>query len=437
MRYIFIATVIFFSYQTATAQSYTSFLTGNAQDTVVEPDFGICLMGGAGESDDGMRWFLEKANGGDVVVIRTSGSDGYNDYMYSELGVSIHSVETILFNSAAAATDPYVVDRLNGAEAIWLAGGDQSNYIEYWKDTPVVDAINNLINVRGGVIGGTSAGMAVMGQGYFSALNGSITSEEALANPFDISATIGWNDFIHAPFLENAITETHFNDPSRIRYGRIIAFMARLTHDHDLPYVRGFAANEYCTIAIGEDGLARAFVNAPNPNNDFVYFLQSNCEVIETPEIIENGVPLTWKREFKAVKVYKVPATTTGENYFNLNDWQSGVGGGWENWYVIDGVLSRSEDELAPNCTIGIHESDTPFFKIYPNPTEDRMKVQFSKPYTGNWQITDLLGRIILSGHLASLERTTIDLSSLDGGTYNLVLFKDSKHYSSTFLKAR
>ncbi len=438
MRSILLTTLSLFSLHFANAQSsYTDYLTGNPQDTVIQPDFGICLMGGAGEMDQAMTWFLEKANGGDVVVIRASGSDGYNDYMFSQLGVTLNSVETILFHSSEAANDPYVIERLNGAEAIWLAGGDQSDYIELWQNTPIVEAINNLINVRGGAIGGISAGMAVMAQGYFSAENGSITSEEALANPFDISMTIGWDDFIHAPFLENAITETHFNDPDRIRYGRIMAFMARLGYNQDLDFVHAFASNEYCAIAVGEDGLAHAYGEYPEYDNEFVYFLQSNCEVPQTPEVIVTGEPLTWQQSYKAVKVYKVPGTITGENYFDLNDWLTGDGGAWENWYVIDGELSQSDDELAPDCTIGLSETPTELFKIFPNPVGDKLMIQFSEPFSGKWQVIDVSGRIILSGRSVAKSSETVDVSDLKSGAYNLVLISNSKQDSSTFFKKR
>src|SRR5690606_12956236 len=97
----------------------------------------------------------------------------------------------------------------------------------------------------------TSAGMAIMSQAYFSAQNGSITSDEALENPFDNSLTLGWNDFVDAPFLQNTVTDTHFNE--RNRYARLMTFMARLVSDHSLEYVRGVASNEHVAIAIGED----------------------------------------------------------------------------------------------------------------------------------------------------------------------------------------
>ena len=418
------------------AQNYTSYLTGNPNDTVVDPDFGICLMGGAGEMDEAMQWFLEKANGGDVVVIRTSGSDGYNNYMFSQLGVVLNSVETIVFNSAQAASDPYVIERLNGAEAIWLAGGDQATYIYYWQNTPVIEAINNLINERGGAIGGLSAGMAVMGQGYFSAENGGITSEEALANPFDIAMTIGWNDFIHAPFLENAITETHFDDPNRIRYGRIMAFMARLQYNESLSTVRGLAANEYAAIAIGADGLAYAYGEYPD-YDEFVYFLQSNCEVPQNPEVIGSGEPLTWKRSYKAVKVYKVPGTVTGENYFDLNDWLTGAGGEWQNWYVIDGELSQSEDELAPDCTTGLRVSGKAAFEVFPNPAIDKVQVNFGQPFSGKWQISDGSGRVVLNGEASAKSAIVIDISNLRSGIYHIKWNSDLTQTSSTFIKLR
>ncbi len=46
------------------------------------------------------------------------------------------------------------------------------------------DALNNFINVKQGVIGGTSAGMAILGNYYFTAANGTVTDEQALSNPY-------------------------------------------------------------------------------------------------------------------------------------------------------------------------------------------------------------------------------------------------------------
>lgn len=136
MRAILILLTILFSVDLYT-QSYTSYFTGNTTDQIANPESGICLMGGATEDDEAMKWFLNRSNGGDVLVLRASGSDGYNDYMYSDLGVSINSVETIVFNSAAAANESYIHQKIEQAEAIWLAGGDQWNYVSYWRNTTI------------------------------------------------------------------------------------------------------------------------------------------------------------------------------------------------------------------------------------------------------------------------------------------------------------
>ena len=414
---------------------YTSYLTGSNQDTVVQPDFGICMMGGGIESDPAMTWFLEKANGGDVVVIRTSGTSGYNNYMYNQLGVTLNSVETIVFHSAGAASDPYVIERLNGAEAIWISGGDQSDYVDYWRDTPVEDAINNLVLVKGGALGGTSAGMAILGQGYFSAQNGSVTSPTALSYPFSNSIALGWDDFLNTPFLQNTITDTHFNE--RTRYGRLTTFMARLIHDHDLEYARGIGANKHVAIAIDGDGIARAYGDYPQYSDEFVYFLQSNCEVYQTPEIIQNDQPLTWNRLQKAVKVYKLPATNTGENYFDLNDWRAGEGGEWQNWYVIEGELTMVGDQSPPSCMVGLHEKSEGDLKLYPNPACDKLTIELSKAGIAEWHVIDVSGRMVLSGRIDTNNSESIDVSSLKSGVYNVVLNSDHTTISSPFLKIR
>ena len=65
---------------------------------------------------------------------------------FSELDVEVNSVETIVFNNDDAANDSYVLQQIANAEAIWIAGGDQSVYINYWKNTEVENLLNMHIN---------------------------------------------------------------------------------------------------------------------------------------------------------------------------------------------------------------------------------------------------------------------------------------------------
>lgn len=412
------------------AQSYLSERTGSDTDLEVEPDFGLCLMGGAGETDEAMIWFLEKANGGDVLVIREGGIGGYNDYMFSELGVTLNSVETISFESEEAATDPYVLQRLAEAEAIWMAGGDQGAYTNYWKDTPVMTAINDLLNIRGGALGGISAGMAIMAEAYFPALLGSLSSEDVLGDPLDNSVLLGYSDFIDAPFLDGTITETHFNDPDRIRYGRVMGFMARLKYDQSIS-PKAIASNEYCAVTINEDGIARAWGEFPEYDDDYVYFLQENPANTMGPEVMEQDIPLTWNRDEEAVKVYKVPGTVSGENYFDLNNWTTGEGGNWENWWVDNGELFMSAGE-----PLQLTEIDAEEFSIYPNPASDVINLSLEYSWTqGQYRIVDATGRTEKSGSLTGLSK--IDVASLPEGFHLIILGDANRTVVSRFVKTR
>ncbi len=337
MRFILLA-LLFVKCSFAFTQSYTSYFTGDTANVNPPTQFGLCLMGGATEEDHAMRWFLQKSGGGDVVVLRSSGGNGYNAYLYSQLGVTVNSVETILFNSATAAYDPYVLRRIAEAEAIFIAGGDQSTYMQYWRGTPVDSLINYLSTVKKIPVGGTSAGMAILGWSFNSAAAGSVTSAQALANPFSNLVTVEQNSFLKLPFMQKTITDTHYDNPDR--RGRHVVFLSRMMAANG-DTVRGIACDEYTAVCIDSTGIARAFGGAPT-YDDNAYFLQVNRSLPNNPEMLMSGMPLTWDRNHAAIKVYNVKADTAGSKTFDLNSWCLGTGGNWQDWYVLNGVLSTA-----------------------------------------------------------------------------------------------
>ena len=305
---------------------YKSFFTGNKNDKIGSPKGGICLMGGSRENDNAMRWFLNQADGGDILVLRASGSNGYNDYMYSNLGVDINSVESIIVNNRYASIDPYIRDRIERAEGIWFAGGNQWNYVNYWKGTPVDSLIQDAVENRNIVIGGTSAGMAILGKFIFSAEKGTISSQQALANPFDERITIDSLDYLNLQHLDNVITDTHYSQ--RDRQGRHLAMLARLIKDKGVN-VKGVAIDERTSICINKDGIASVY------GENKAFFIKP----VSTPESMINGSPLNWNHDSTAVNVYCIEGTTNGSRNFNLIDWEKGSGGYWENWYIVNGVF--------------------------------------------------------------------------------------------------
>lgn len=349
------------------AQSYTNYFTGNPTDTVTPPLGGSCLMGGASESDPAMVWFLNRANGGDILVLRASGADGYNDYFYTDLGVSVNSVETIVFNDASAANETYIHTKIQQAEAIWFAGGDQWDYVTYWRNTAIDSLINDAVQNRNAVIGGTSAGMAILGEFYFSAENGTVTSSTALNNPYDENVTVDSTVFLKVPFLEDVITDTHYDDPDR--KGRHSVFLARILTDY-ATLGKGIACDEFTAVCIDPSGEAKCYGGYPT-YDDNVYFIQPNCELEEpAPEFCESEIPLVWDKSGTALRVYSVKGTETGENTFNLTNWREGTGGEWQFWSITDETVSEIGG-TAPDCPIDDLAliANNNVFKCYPNPT--------------------------------------------------------------------
>ncbi len=236
----------------APAKSYDYWITGNPADAhPAKTRGGLFLAGGGGDVAAAWRWFVECAGGGDIVALRASGGDALQDYVFTKVG-GVDSMETIKFNDASAAKDPRVLEIIAHADGIFIAGGDQSKYVNWWKGTPVGEALNTHIRA-GKPIGGTSAGLAVLGEYYFAAFHASITSDTALVNPFDRSVAVG-HDFISAPALVGVLTDTPFL--ARSRLGRLITFMARRIVDRKPQHLVGLGIDELTAASIEPDGEA-------------------------------------------------------------------------------------------------------------------------------------------------------------------------------------
>lgn len=400
------------------AQSYTSYFTGDIADVDSIPQFGILLAGGATDNDNAMTWFLDRANGGDVLIIRASGADGYNDYLFSELGVNVNSVETILFNDASASEDEYVLEQIANAEAIFIAGGDQAVYVDYWKDTPVEDLLNAHINIKQAVIGGTSAGMAILGGHYFEAENGTVFSNVALANPYNQYMSIGHQDFLMLPYIQDVITDTHYDDPDR--RGRHLTFLARIYAD-GYPQSLGIACNEYVATVIDENGIAYAFGEWPD-YEEYVYFIRHGCESELVPENCVDGQPLTWDRNHHATYVYRLKATTTGSNFFSLNDWMSGNGGDWQEWWAVDGEAFFNEVSFGPTCPLQnvtkVDHQTLTHPDVFPTICSDYLNVRnLADLFGSNWDLVNPQGEVVKSGTIGSTH-SRIDVSDLAAGIY-------------------
>lgn len=298
---------------TVSARTYDYYLSGSAVDMPAsEPSSQLLvLMGGGSDVDEAFRQMVAKARGGvggkvDVVVLRTSGADGYNPYLLAMDGVD--SVETLVLNKPEAANDAEVNRIVAGADVLFIAGGDQSTYIANWTGTRLQRTITSLMQRRV-PFGGTSAGMAVLGDVDYTGENGSVTSDQALSNPYDRRVTLSTAFLTGLPGLQGTVTDTHVR--TRDRMGRLVTFLARMVRDGLTPLAaaRGIGVDEATAVLVDS---GRATVVGAHA----AYFLRPTI----APAVVAARTPL----DFRTVQVHKIPAAAMAAKAttsFDLGQW--------------------------------------------------------------------------------------------------------------------
>jgi cyanophycinase len=310
------------------APGYKHTLVGNPADVTTPTSGLLVLQGGGTDVDQNFVAMGERAGGGDFVVIRASGTDAYNPYIFELCGCD--SVATIVFKNRNASFNSFVIDTIRNAEALFIAGGDQSNYVKLWKSTPIEDAIHHVAS-KPAPVGGTSAGMAIMSEFVYSAMsNSSLTSEEGLSDPFHRDLTLD-RDFLALTKLQGVITDQHLQE--RDRMGRTVAFLARLVRDGWTAEGRAIAADRETALHLDPaTGSSEVFATPTHPT-PFVYFLRTPGP----PQVCEPETPLTYQN----ISVYRIGPGGT----FDFDDW-SGSGGISYLLSAQNGVLTSSNGEI-------------------------------------------------------------------------------------------
>jgi len=294
----------------AAAADFRYMRVGDAVEAATPaPKDGFALMGGGSDLDEAFRWLCDRANGGDFLVLRATGDDEYNAYVQKLC--HLNSVATLIIPSRTAAADPEVARIIAHASALFISGGDQANYINFWMGTPVQAALNDAIR-RGVPIGGTSAGLAVMGEWAYSAQGDkpddpNLDSKTALNKPNRNPRITLVHGFLEISLLHHLITDTHF--AKRDRMGRLLVFLARLDQPDckTLPVtpsrLRGLGVDQGSAVLLDADGNARV-VGSGN-----AYFIETS----DADGPLCDGKPLT----FGPYTVAKVAPNHT----FDLKTW--------------------------------------------------------------------------------------------------------------------
>ena len=318
--------------QAATAK-VTRYLTGSAANP--EPTLhgpALDLGGGGLDVDSALQAMIDLARGCtgsacstkvDVVILRATGSNGYNDYIYAMNGVD--SVETLVITRRTDTATLAIDTTIRNAEVVFFAGGDQCNYVTLFKGTPVETAVEYVLERKHGAVGGTSAGMAIQSPTAYDACVAGATSAYVLANPYHSSVTFT-RGFFNWPFMAETITDQHF--VTRDRMGRLMGFLARQIKDGYGTSVMGVAADEQTSIVVNANGLATVHGNPGAPST--AYFVLADHAISGTDKVAAKQ-PLSYAN----FKIWKVPAGGT----FNLANRPSL---GYYTISVSNGLLSAN-----------------------------------------------------------------------------------------------
>ena len=322
--------------------------SGDPSGDVSPPTTFAALLAGGGRDHDAATSALVDAGGhGDAVILRMDDRGGAYATYFVERGA--HAATEISLDPAAGNDDvagPALADlraradhawierRIDAAEIVFLAGGNQTKYVDAWRDTRLAAAVNRLV-ARGGAVGGTSAGMHALA-GVVHTPRGagdSVTSALALGDPYIAeNEHAGTRSLAFAaspfavPLLAGIVADTHWTD--RARVGRSLAFLARVLTDGLRPL--GGIALLACDegVAVLLDGAGHGRVFGPPGGGSAAFLLRPDA----APDRCVDDRTLDWRA---GVAFSRVAGTPAGIGTLDL-----GSPVGPSRVRAVDGVVS-------------------------------------------------------------------------------------------------
>jgi cyanophycinase len=207
----------------------------------------LVIVGGGERTSEIMDRFIELAGGREngrfvVFPMASETPDTAGMRLTAEFkSRGAKNVAWLLFTKEQASA-PGFADTLNGATGIWFGGGDQVRHTAAILGTPVHAKLKELYR-QGTVMGGTSAGAAIMSR---IMITGDELINKDTRNAF-VSIMKGNIQTVEGVgFLDNAIIDQHF--VKRKRLNRLISVV--LEH----PTVPGIGIDEATAIIVNPDG---------------------------------------------------------------------------------------------------------------------------------------------------------------------------------------
>jgi cyanophycinase len=270
----------------------------------------ICAIGGGGEdygawSDAPYRWIVQRADSQRIVLLSANPENSWLPTYFRSLGAD--SVFNLMIASPAVANDSATYAAIRACRGVFIKGGDQWDYVSVWRGTLTEQAIRE-VYLAGGVVAGTSAGAAVLGEIIFDAHYASPTSRTALRNPRSTGLSLT-TDFLR--LLPNALFDSHFYE--RARFGRLLAMMGRFQVDTGRR-ILGIGLEAETALCISPDGTAEVMGAGsvvfyyPSPQSRVV---AATAQPLVYTDVRCDALVAGYRYDLNAHQVSYVPPTAT------------------------------------------------------------------------------------------------------------------------------
>ena len=201
----------------------------------------------------------------------------YFDWIGTTLGLNVVATNYEV-KSTNKANSSSVVGPIADADVVFIKGGDQGEYYDYWNGTLLETNIRAVAN-RGGAIGGTSAGATSQSDyclcGSMDLISADVMEDSHTSFLDDNNGGSGIHDDFLS-FVSDVIIDSHFTERGRL--GRLAGVLAKAQEDYSRTDLLGIGI-EATTGLIITGTTAEVF------GTGSVSFLRatSGSEVIRTP----------------------------------------------------------------------------------------------------------------------------------------------------------
>lgn len=212
----------------------------------------LFLIGGGDEdyhtwSDHVYQKLVDLTAGGRFAILTYKDDENWMSSYLQWLGAS--AATTFVFENREDANHRPTCLKLMDYDAIFMEGGHQQIYLNYWKGTLLEQQIADFY-YSGKVLAGTSAGAMLQGEIAFISKNGRVHPDVLFQNPY-LQSIFLEDEFFK--FVPDTIIDTHFSERGRIV--RLLPLMARIYAQKN-KHVLGIGIDEETALIVKPDLVA-------------------------------------------------------------------------------------------------------------------------------------------------------------------------------------